>query len=335
MTKNTQALILFFASQLSWMVCCAASVPAFVVTTYEETPMFFGVMANGFIITVGSTFLMVLALLVALTKKQEDELNPKRLDPKFSFGMGATVFLLIAQVILSMTHAVWQPDDEDIVAPGPDAVEVFEVVSTMTDGSETSSYGFVIAHPDDGRPLMVTTSQQFSTEYGLDRTYAVSDVAGALDNTAAVPADGQPRWLDEHTDRAVALGEPADFRVDAFMATGYGTEDTVSDVMIFEAPQLKSHIAEARIFWGFNIAPTGQKLFVLDGDTVLPAEFSWDYEDSWEIRLEGDVEPTPGSPVLNWEHEVVGWITGSSWGTSDVFPIHMAYDYLGEPVLLR
>lgn len=329
MTRNTQIIILFLASQLTWAVCCVAAAPMFVTTTYLETPLMWLVMLNGLFITTASGFLVIVALFVGMSKK--DDLSPKRLDPRFSVAMGATAFLLILQVILSAAHAFMQPDASTITPPSAEDVPMFVVGAVLTDGSEPDeTYGFVIAHPEDGRPVMVTVSQQFSTYGGLDRDLSNSEIPEAIDRAIALVADGEPRFVGD-VDRAVTLGPPIAFDTDALFASGHGAQDSMSDVLFFEAPGLEKYILPVRVFTGLQQSPQGQKLFVWsDSEGMVTGEFGFDNEDVWTVSLPEHEDVLAGTPVLDWKHEVVGFVTRPD-AEADVFPMHLAYDYLGEP----
>lgn len=325
MSKNTQALILFFASQVTWAVCCIATAPAFIATTYDETALMWILMLNGLAIVSASSLLMLVAILVAMSKS--DELSPKKLDPKFSIAMGLTVFMLIGQVVLSVTHAHLQPDDDEIVAPAVDVVDVFEFEATLADGQIAGgAYGYVIPHPADGRAVFVTVSSQFGEAFGLDADLSVSDIQRQVESAYVVPV-GSPNA------EPIELGAPIAFEADALFASGYGTEDVMSDVLFFEAPNLRSQMATTHVYDGLQEAPIDQKLFaVTEHASVVTLEFGADYADIWEVEVSDDAGVIAGTPILNWKYEVVGHMTWGADGIADVFPLHLAHDYLGSPV---
>lgn len=325
MSRNTQALILFFASQLGWGLCCVASAPAFVVTNYEEGALQIILMLNGIFITMASSFLMLFAVLVVLDKSPKSQLSPDRLHPMFKIGMGGLAFLLMVQMCLALGQAAMQPNEDDFVAPKAEEVATLEFGAVMKDGQTAGgAYGFVIGHPKDGRPVYVTVSQQFCEGWDLDRDYNVDEVPIYLDYAVAYDQDNE-----------LELAEPIAFEADALFASGSGCMDPMSDVFFFDAPGLEKYQLDVEVY-DRESKPTRQIFWIVNGDTVEKARFQDNLDEVWEVKVLSGAHITPGAPVLNYKHELVGFVTRNTPKHSevDVFPMALVSKYLGVYVSL-
>ena len=330
MSKNAQVILLLLGSQVCWAFCCLASMPLGWGADYVSTAFQWAAVGNAVLLMFSSSVFIVAAVLVAVG--QRDPMQPHKLHPAFKVVMAGVGFLLALQVALTSAHRLSQPDESTFQAPTTQTVRMFHFHATLDDGSEVSGvYGFVIRHPQTNTPVFVTTSQQFSPTYGLDAALSNAQIR---DHIVTAQVTAAP--FDDVEDADVwTLGAPIAFESSAFLASDNGSEDPMSDVMFFEAPQLGEFAIPALELGHLQEAPRHQRLYFLrtEGEAWVGGRFETDLEDVWEATVAPDVEPVAGSAVLNFRHEVVGHVTRSDGGAIDVFPLPLAHEYLGVPRL--